>query len=140
MDLETVATDRGEAYVAQMNRLVSSAEYLAENMGKAPVMILPCIRGWVETAGQMAQASRFGSILPAAWSLMLALRARGLGAAWTTLHLRYSDEVAAILGNPADITQAALLLVAYSTGADFKPARRVPASEITWWESWGERG
>jgi nitroreductase len=84
----------------------------------------------------MEQAGLYGSILPAAWSLMLALRARSLGAAWTTLHLRYEEEIAALLGIPADVTQAALLPVAYYTGDDFKPAKRVPAREVTSWDSW----
>ena len=84
----------------------------------------------------MAQASLYGSILPAAWSLMLALRARGLGSAWTSLHLRYEKAVAEILGIPESVTQAALLPVAYYSGEDFKPAKRTPASAVTSWNTW----
>ena len=108
-------------------------------MYEAPVLILPCIEGRVENAGLMAQAALYGSILPAAWSLMLALRARGLGSAWTTLHLRYEQEAAALLGIPGNITQAALLPIAYLKGGDLKPAARVPAQELTYWNRWGER-
>ena len=68
---------------------------------------------------------------------MLALRARGVGSAWTTLHLPYEKEVAEILSIPANITQAALLPVAYFTGEDFQPAKRIPAREITYWDNWG---
>jgi hypothetical protein len=68
---------------------------------------------------------------------MLALRARGVGAAWTTLHLRYEQEAARLLAIPADVTQAALLPVAYYLGVDFKPAHRVPARERTYWNRWG---
>lgn len=125
--------------VAQVRRVLSSADYLAHNLGRVPVLILPCIEGRVEQAGPMRQASLYGSILPAAWSLMLALRARGLGTAWTTLHLRYEREVAALLGIPTTITQAALLPVAYYTGDDFKPATRVPARQVTYWETWSVR-
>jgi hypothetical protein len=82
-------------------------------------------------------ASRYGNILPAAWSFMLALRARGVAAAWTTLHLRYEREAAALLAIPPDVTQAALLPVAYFLGADFKRAPRVPARERTFWDHWG---
>ena len=91
-------------------------------MHEVPVLILACIEGRVENGGVMAQAGLYGSILPAVWSLMLALRSRGLGSAWTTLHLRYEREVAALLGIPDGVTQAALLPVAYFTGDDFKPA------------------
>jgi nitroreductase len=128
----------GEARAGRLGRVASSATYLARNMHRAPALVIPCINGRVENAGQMNQAGLYGSILPAAWSFMLALRARGLGAAWTTLHLRYADQIAELLGIPDDITQAALLPVAYFKGEDFKPAKRVPAEEITWWNQWGK--
>jgi nitroreductase len=126
-----------EALREQNRRVRDSAWHLADHMGDAPVLIIPCVDGRVENAGLMAQASTYGSILPAAWSLMLALRARGLGAAWTTLHLRYEKEVAALLDIPDDVTQAALLPVAYYTGDDFKPAQRLPAKDKTYWDGWG---
>lgn len=119
--------------------VATSAMYLAQNMARVPVLILPCVEGRVENNGNtLTQASLYGSILPAAWSLMLALRARGLGASWTTLHLMFEKEVAEILSIPDDITQAALLPVAYFTGEDFKPAKRVPAAERTYWNGWGQ--
>ncbi|MGR9091769.1 MAG: nitroreductase family protein, partial [Gammaproteobacteria bacterium] len=83
-----------------------------------------------------AQAARYGSILPATWSLMLALRSRGLGAAWTTLHLAYEKEVSELLGIPDNITQGALLPVAHYTGDDFKSGKRIPAEERTYYDSW----
>jgi nitroreductase len=126
-----------QADQAQRVRVAKSAVYLANRMGEVPVMIIPCIHGRVENLGVLAQSGLYGSILPAAWSLMLALRARGLGAAWTTLHLRYEAEVAKILGIPSDVTQTALLPVAYYTGEDFSPAKRVPAVDVTSWETWG---
>lgn len=121
---------------AQTQRIVDSASYLAAHLHEAPVLVIPCIEGRVENAGVLAQASIYGSILPATWSLMLALRARGLGSAWTTLHLMFEQEAAAALGIPATITQTALLPVAYYTGTDFKPARRLPAAGRTHWDGW----
>lgn len=129
----------GEEHLAQMARVASSASYLADNMGRAPVLLIPCISGRVENAGPMAQAGLYGSILPAVWSFQLALRARGLGSSWTTLHLRYEKEAAEILGLPEFVTQAALLPVAYYNGTDFKPAKRVPAAQVTFWNHWGQR-
>jgi len=77
-------------------------------------------------------------ILPVTWSLMLALRSRGIGSAFTTIHTHYYErEAAALLGIPEHIIQAALLPAAYYTGADFKPATRVPARERTYWDTWG---
>jgi nitroreductase len=68
---------------------------------------------------------------------MLALRARGIGSAWTTLHLVYEREVSELLGIPDNVTQAALLPVAYFKGVDFKPAKRLPARDRTYWDEWG---
>ncbi|HZP42550.1 MAG TPA: nitroreductase family protein [Candidatus Binatia bacterium] len=124
---------------AQMPRIIASATYLAEHLHEASVHVVPCIEGRVEHAGVLAQASVYGSVLPAVWSLMLALRARGIGSAWTTLHLMYEQDAAALLGLPAHVTQVALLPVAYFTGADFKPARRLPAAARTHWDAWGRR-
>jgi len=115
----------------------SAASYLADHMGEVPVHIIPCVESRFETAGAFRQATRYGSILPAAWSLMLALRSRGLGAAWTTLHLYHEKEVAALLGIPDDVTQVVHLSVAYYTGTDFKPGPRIPARERTYWDTWG---
>src|SRR5215510_6551015 len=106
----------------QMPRVIDSATYLCDHLHEVPVMVIPCIEGRIENAGVLAQASVYGSILPAAWSLMLALRARGIGSAWTTLHLMFEQDAAKILGVPDTITQTALLPVAYFRGSDFKPA------------------
>ena len=122
--------------MARLERVRDSANYLAEHLHEAPALIIPCIEGRVETAGASAQAGLYGSIMPAAWSLMLALRARGLGSAWTSIHLMHEQEAAALLGIPNNITQAALLPVAYFKGDDFKPAHRTPARDVTHWDQW----
>ena len=118
-------------------RIVESALYLAEHLHEVPVLIIACIEGRVENEGSFLQSQRYGSILPAAWSLMLALRARGLGSSWTNLHVKYEKEVSALLGIPEDMTHGVLLPVAYFTGDDFKPARRLPGRERTYWDTWG---
>jgi nitroreductase len=121
----------------QMPRILDSATYLAEHLHEAPVHVIPCIQGRVEQAGVVGQASVYGSILPAAWSFMLAARSRGLGSAWTTLHLIFEKDAAKLLGIPDDVTQTALLPVAYFTGKDFKPANRVDPRSVTHWDAWG---
>lgn len=117
-------------------RNLASYFYLAEHLHDVPVHIIPCIEGRLVGAELFPQATGYGGILPTTWSLMLALRARGLGSAWTTIHLIYAQEAAALLGIPDHITQAALLPVAYYTGDDFKLAKRVPARERTYWNGW----
>jgi nitroreductase len=121
----------------QMPRILDSATYLAEHLHEAPVHLIPCIEGRVEQAGVVGQASVYGSILPAVWSFMLAARSRGLGSAWTTLHLVFEQDAAKILGIPPEVTQTALLPVAYFTGADFKPATRKDPHLVMHWDAWG---
>jgi len=121
----------------QYSRMKSSATHLMQHMHEVPVLVVPCIEGRCETAGVMVQASLYGSILPAVWSFILALRVRGLGTCWTTDHLLYEADAAAVLGVPEHVTQVALLPVAYFTGARFKPAKRLPALQCTHWNSWG---
>ena len=70
---------------------------------------------------------------------MLALRSRGLGSAWTTLHIVHEHEAAELLGIPDGVTQVALLPVAYTVGDEFRPARRRPAAEVTYWNRWGQK-
>jgi nitroreductase len=121
----------------QTRRVYESALYLTEVLGRVPVHVIPCIQGRVDNAPNPMAASRYGSIIPAAWSFMLALRSRGLGSAWTTLHLFKEKEAAALLGIPDDITQVALIPVGYITGGDLKPAERPPVEGITYWDTWG---
>lgn len=110
---------------------------LVQHMQDVPVLIVPCVEGRPEGRTPERLSGLYGNILPATWSLMLALRARGVGAAWTTIALTYEEEVATLLGIPATVTAAAVLPVAYFTGDDFKPAKRVPARERTHWNTWG---
>ena len=129
----------------QRSRNGASSTYLNENLHRVPVFIIPCVEAQMEQVPHLSEmrdhpslynASMYGSILPAAWSLMLALRARGLGAAWTTLHLMYEEEAADVLGIPEHVRQVALLPVAYYTGSDFKPAKRLPSQDLTHWNTW----
>ncbi len=121
---------------AQQPRVRDSATYLADHMHECPVFIIPCIEGRTDGAPSGQQAGFWGSILPAAWSLMIALRTRGLGTAWTSIHLGREKEVSKLLGIPDGIAQAALFPVAYFTGDDFKVATRLPVSQVTHWDSW----
>ncbi|MEW6271669.1 MAG: nitroreductase family protein [Thermodesulfobacteriota bacterium] len=136
VNLERPPMAEDDPRTRQLPRIVDSAQYLTDHFHEAPVMIVPCIEGRVETLGVFAQASTYGSILPAVWSLMLALRSRGLGSAWTSIHLLHEREAAELLGIPEHVTQVALLPVAYFSGEDFKPAKRLPAAKVLHWDGW----
>ena len=129
-----------DALKSSQSRSTSSAEYLAENMGKAPAMLIPCIIGRTDTEAtnnMIAQSATWGSIIPAAWSFMLAARARGLGTAWTTLHLMHEKEIAELLGIPYETyMQVALIPIAYTKGTDFKAAYRPPLDTVMHVNEW----
>ena len=128
------AKERGEA---QTIRVYDSAEFLAQNLERAPVFVIPCVQGRPPEGSPVLNiVSAMGSIFPAVWSFQLALRARGLGSALTTLHLVHEKEAAAILGIPENVMQVALLPVGYTKGTDFKRAERPPVSTITHWNQW----
>ncbi len=118
-------------------RDVDSWMYLYNHLHEVPIHIVPCAQGRPERRTPERLTALYGNVLPAAWSLMLALRARGLGAAWTSVHVAYEEESRTLLGIPDTVTQAGLLPVAYFTGTDFKPAKRAPAYERTYWNKWG---
>jgi nitroreductase len=123
--------------VASYRKVRSSSQYLLDNIHRVPVMLIPCIYDRVDGQPSVEQAGTWGSILPATWSFMLAARARGLGTCWTTLHLYYERQAAAILGIPYErVTQAALIPVAYTLGTDFKRASRVPLQSVVHWDQW----
>lgn len=109
---------------------------LAENLHRMPALILVCSLGRPEPGNTAMQVAFYGSVLPAAWSLMLALRASGLGTTWTTLLVAEEQRVARALGIPEDVTQTILLPVAWTKGAVLKPAKRKPAREVTFWNAW----
>jgi nitroreductase len=126
---------RGEPADAATARAQSSSAYLRDVYDRVPVLVL----GAIEVDGDLPagnQAGIWGSLLPAAWSLALALRARGLGTAWTTLHLKYEHEVAEVLGLPTNVRQGVLLPVAYTKGTDFKPGPRVDLDSVVHVNGW----
>jgi nitroreductase len=110
---------------------------LADRLHEVPVLILVCALGEPDRSDPALEVAFYGSVFPAAWSLMVALRARGLGSTWTTLHLRERAAAARVLGIPEGVTQTVLLPVAYTKDARLRPAARKPAAEVTFWNAWG---
>lgn len=136
-----------------LRKVVDSSIFLERIMPKVPVHVIPCALGttaqsetFFEGLGYGGDSLRnlvasgfYGSIWPAVWSLMLALRSRGLGSALTTMHLALEKEMGELLGIPDTVTQVGLIPVAYFKGDDFKPAKRRPPEEITYWNGWKKR-
>jgi nitroreductase len=117
---------------------LASGRHLLDVLHQVPVLVLSCLIGRPE--GDPVYLNAFyGSVYPAIWSFQLALRARGLGTTITGYHLSgHEADVAALLGIPPDVTQIALLPVAYTTTTSFRPAARPPVEDITYYDRWGQ--
>jgi nitroreductase len=135
-----LATSPNDKRFSQQQKMFSAGVDLMKHLHEVPVLILACAEGRVENEGPDAQATLYGSIFPAVWSLLLAFRARGLGSVLTTLHIigHFERDMARVLELPASVTQAALLAAGYFTGSDFKPAQRAPIRNCIHWERWSE--
>ena len=131
--------EAGDIRAERQDKVVDSAIYLAQNFERSPMMLIPAIDGRFENQPSFVGAGLWGSLLPAVWSFMLALRERSMGSAWTTIHLigDGEKEAADLLGIPFDkITQGGLFPIAYTLGTEFKPAKREPLSKILHWDTW----
>ena len=136
-NVQTAYKGVDEDRISQQSRVLDSATYLAQNFEKVPVMMIPILPGRFEGLPSMASAAMLGSILPGAWSFMLAARERGLGTAWTTIHLMFEEQAAEVLGiDYQSYTQCALITCGYSKGTNFKPAKRPPLETVLHWDRW----
>lgn len=117
-------------------KVVASAKFLATNLERAPVFVIPCIEPDIDLSSNVSAVAEYASVLPAVWNFQLALRARGLGTVHTTLHLYQERSIADLLGIPPAVNQVGLLPVAYTVGRSFKPASRVGAHAVTYWNAW----
>jgi nitroreductase len=121
-------------------KTMRSAAYLAEHLAEVPAIVIPTILGVHDGSGR---PGLFDSVIQAVWSFCVALRARGLGSAWTTAILAEREQLAELLGVPEGVTQIAMIPVAWTKGTEFARAPRYPAREITFRDSYGitwERG
>ena len=132
-------TANPSAAVAQQ-KMSESVDYLRKNFAKVPAAVIPMFLGRPDQMTLFHQASSWGSVLPAVWSLFLALRMRGLGSAWTTAHILREREMADLLGIPMnEYTQVGLFPIAYTIGTEFHTAQRKPVEEVVSWNRFGKR-
>ncbi len=121
-------------------RLMTSTEWLVENLAKVPLLVIPCYEPYiprVEGDDSFFAATLYGSIFPAVWNFQLALHSRGYGTCITTLHLAHEEAEGELLGIPDTYTQGCLLPVArLRAGLTFRPASRRPIDEVVAVDTW----
>jgi nitroreductase len=124
------------AEAARQARIREAVDHLGAHLHEVPVHVVPCVAARLEGLPPVAVVSLMASVIPAAWSFMLAARSRGLATCWTSLHLTEPDEADRILGIPDGVTQVALIATAHAVGTDFRPAARRPLETVVHWDGW----
>lgn len=145
-----VRDPRGKAAVADLYRealaelvqargleIKPTQNALTARLHEMPALVFVCAQDVPELHEIPQQVGFYGSVLPAAWSLMLALRAREIGTTWTSLLMARHAEVSRLLGLPDGALPLVMLPVAYTKGANLRRAERLPSREVTYFDSWG---
>jgi nitroreductase len=128
-------------------RNAESVSWLADNLHRVPVFVIPCALGRPPRPGtwgnrdnadldHLANVIFYGSLLPAVWSFQLALRSRGLGSVLTCMHLPFEAQVGSLLGIPTSVTQLCLVPVAHITGSGVRPAPRAATDALVAVDRW----
>ncbi len=118
-----------------MAKTYASADYLANHLAEAPVLIMAT----VNHAGVAPVSPPGASVYPAVQNLLLAARALGLGATLTTVYRTHEAEVKQFLGIPDNVETMALIPIGYPVGK-FGPTNRMPTEAVAYWEKWGQSG
>jgi nitroreductase len=127
----------GDTRADRSSAVTASSIHLRDHLHEVPVLMVVYQEGRIEQLPLGSHPGFWGSVVPAIWSFMLALRARGLGSTWTTMTCRREPEVAGVLGvNHEEYTQIGMFPVAYTIGTDFKPAPRLDPSSVIHWNNW----
>lgn len=113
------AIDRGEKenFPDHLLRNMRAALHLAEHLHEAPVLLF--IAGFTRRNEPQLQA-----LYPCAQNVLLACRAVGLGASFTTLHRSFGEECDAMLGLPENLPSAVMLPIGWPLGRHGRPPRK----------------
>jgi len=113
---EPLARAEREGFPAHLRRNMTASLHLAEHLHEAPVHLF--IAGWKRRGEEQMQA-----LYPCAQNVLLACRAVGLGASFTTLHRFFGAECDRMLGLPLEIPSAVLIPIGWPVGQHGRPPR-----------------
>lgn len=122
-------------------RDLRAAQYLAEHLHEAPVILLVCgLRDWpfeVKSERRVGPAPpSYGSVYPCVQNILLACRALGLGATLTTAHRGFESKIHAEFGISHEYGVVAMIPIGYPLGK-FGPVTRKPLEAVVSVEHWG---
>lgn len=133
-----------ESSRARGTRSLAAADYLADHLHEAPVILVFCFdpKLLAITDAKLGRPSIVGgaSVYPAVQNLLLACRTHGLGCVLTTLLCQAEAQVRPLIGLPDDWGTAAFVPIGYPVGSGHgAPVSRQPVSEMVYAERFGER-
>lgn len=115
-------------------RILQGVGYLVEHMGDVPVLIFVCGNN-VYPANAPQEPMMYSAVFGAAQNLIVAARALGLGAAYTTFHLAHESEIKTKLGIPDGTRICATIPVGWP-GRGFGSLTRRPLEEVVHHDHW----
>jgi nitroreductase len=127
------APPRPPADPSQLLTLLGSMNLMA-NFATVPALIFICGANRYPEDEPILEYAH-SAVYAAAQNMIVAARALGLGAAFTTFHHRLQPEIKAILGIPADRFIAVTMPVGWP-GRPFGPVRRRPVAEVLHRDHW----
>jgi nitroreductase len=122
---EPLARAEREGFPAHLRRNMTAALHLAEHLHEAPVHLF--VAGWKRRDEVQLQA-----LYPCAQNVLLACRAVGLGASFTTLHRYFGEECDRLLGLPPEIPSAVLIPIGWPVGRHGVPPREPVDAKLHW--------
>ena len=134
-----VAPKDGDA--SGLARQLLALRYQMDHMHEFPILLIVCgLRDWpfkVPQAERVGLAPpNFGAVYPCVQNILLACRAVGLGAALTTMHQVFEDELMQRFEIPTEYGVVVTMPIGYPMGR-FGSVRRKPAEEVTYFDRWG---
>lgn len=127
---------------AQWEKVITSGDYLADNLHEAPAILVFCAnpKMMAITDAKLDRISMVGggSVYPAVQNLMLACVAEGLGCTITTLHCLREDAVMSLLNVPDGWATVAMVPIGYPVGKGHGPITRLPPTEMAFENTFGQ--
>jgi len=119
------ALERAEAkdFPDRLRRNMKAGLHLAEKLADVPVLLF--IAGWKRRGKAQVEA-----LFPCAQNVLLACRAVGLGASFTTLHRAFGEECDRMLGLPDDVPSAVMIPIGWPLGRHGVPPRESVDSKL----------
>jgi len=129
-----VIRDPGPDADRSVRLMLRGARALAAGLASAPVLIVVCGR-MVYPPNEPTEMNVWSACYPAAQNLIVAARALGLGATFTTFQRRAEQVVRGTLAIPDDVRMAALIPIGWPD-RPHGPVNRRPIEEVIHWERW----